>query len=108
MLDDTHGVFIKGEIHKVLLGKLEKSISVDDGEQSDNLLDEVSRIWMTGQLEKVFLNTLTHQLVFLIISEEINQGLNSVSTLLVPNDIGDVFMKALHNFEPLSVTTDAE
>ena len=65
-------------------------------------------IWMARKLEKVFLDALAHKFILFIISEELDQCLNSMRTLLIPDNISNLLMQALHNFKPLGIATDIE
>lgn len=81
---------------------------MNDRKQPNDFLDEMCSIWMARKLHKVLLYALTHQLVLLIVGEELYQGLNSMSPLFIPNDVCDVLVQTLHYFESLSIVAYAE
>jgi hypothetical protein len=108
VLDNTHGVLVKCEVKEVFLGEFKEWVSVYNGEQANDFLDKMGSVRMTRQLEKVFLHTLAHKFVLFVIGKELDKGLNGMRTLLVSDNVGDIFVEALHDFEPLSVIADAE
>ncbi len=59
-------------------------------------------------MEKVFFHTFAHKFVLFFIGKELDQCLNGMGTLLVSNNVGDILMETLHDFETLSVIADAE
>lgn len=65
----------------------------------------MSGVWMARKLEKVFLDALAHKFILFIISKELDQGLNRMRTLLIPDNISNLLMQTLHNFEPLRIAT---
>lgn len=70
---------------------------MEDGEEADDFLDKVGGVGVATELEEVFLNTFTHEFILLIIGKELNQRLNSMRTLLIPHNIGNILMQPLHN-----------
>lgn len=108
MLNHAHCVFIKGKVKKVFLSVLEKKVSVVDGKKADDLLHKMGRIGVAGKQQKVFLDALAHQFILFIVGEKLDQSLDRVGSLLVPNDVCDILMKPLHHFQSLSVVANAE
>lgn len=108
VFDDTHGIFVQSKIEEVLLSEFKERVGMHDGEQSDDFLDEMGGIGMATELEEVFLDTFAHELIFFIIGKELDKCLNGMGTLLVPDNIGDILVESLHDFQSLSIITDAE
>ena len=81
---------------------------MNDGKQVNNFLNEVGGIRVTGELEKVLPDAFAHKFVLLVIGEKLDQSLNGMSALLIPHNVGDVFMQPLHYFESLCVATHTE
>lgn len=79
------------------MGKFEERVGMEDGEEADDFLDKVGGVGVATELEEVFLNTFTHEFILLIIGKELNQRLNSMRTLLIPHNIGNILMQPLHN-----------
>lgn len=105
MFYNAHCVFIKCKIDKIFLSVFKKLISVYDRKEANNFLYKMRGVRMTRKLEKVFLDAFTHKFILFIIGKELDQSLNSMRTLLIPNNISNLLMQALHNFKPLVIAT---
>lgn len=105
MLNYTHSIFIKRKVDKILLSVLKKLVSMYDRKETNNFLYKMRSVRMARKLEKVFLDAFAHEFILFIIGKELDQGLNSMGTLFIPDNISNFFMQALHNFEPLCIAT---